>query len=107
MSENVSPNCCPRAKEAVALRYYLKDIYESKGQEDKKPRWTIRDLDNKTIDCDYCPFCGKKLPEIRPRQKKMKVCVVTDGGYYCDTCGNRLHACRCPPPEFAWEPTDA
>jgi hypothetical protein len=52
----------------------------------------------------FCPYCGTTLPEIRPRAKPYKnVCKVTDGGYYCDTCEERLMGCKCHPPECAWE----
>lgn len=53
----------------------------------------------------HCPFCGTPLPKmVRKDPIPPHICRVTDGGYYCDTCKQRLNACICDPPEAAFEP---
>lgn len=109
--KRISPNCCEKAKVgAVLLQFGFDDIYKSReGQEDRKPRWVVLGMNDERWypafhDASFCPFCGQKLPEIKRREKPISpICKVTDGGYYCDTCGERLHACKCYPCEFAWE----
>ena len=62
-------------------------------------------LSNEWPVANYCPFCGAKVPEVVPAEPdpNKKYCVVTDGGYYCDTCSERLHVCECYPPEHLWK----
>jgi hypothetical protein len=51
-----------------------------------------------------CPFCAEFVPSLRLCAKPpKKVCVIIDGGYYCDTCEERLNACECKPAVFLWE----
>lgn len=53
----------------------------------------------------FCPFCGAAVPAIRLRKRPPKrIRVVTDGGYYCDTCKLRLESCGCASIERLWEP---
>ena len=52
----------------------------------------------------FCPYCGAKLPKlVRKKKPPKRLCRITDGGYYCDTCKERLDACACYPPEAGWE----
>jgi len=52
---------------------------------------------------EHCPFCGKKVPEVVKNPCPPPwICFCSDGGYYCDTCGERLHACGCAPAESLW-----
>jgi hypothetical protein len=52
----------------------------------------------------FCPYCGKKLPKmVKKDPQPERICKVTDGGNYCDTCNERLRNCYCLPPEAAWE----
>jgi hypothetical protein len=52
----------------------------------------------------FCPFCGKPVPKMRRKNPPpAPLCVITDGGYYCDTCG-RSRDCLCLPPAAAFEP---
>jgi hypothetical protein len=54
---------------------------------------------------EYCPFCGSTLPNmVRKDPPPPNICRVTDGGYYCDTCKERLNGCICDPPAAAFEP---
>ena len=40
---------------------------------------------------EYCPFCSSELPKMaRKNPPPPNICRVTDGGYYCDTCHERL-----------------
>lgn len=53
----------------------------------------------------YCPFCGTGLPfMVRVESPPEPLCVITDGGYYCDTCRERADACLCYPPTCAFAP---
>lgn len=48
----------------------------------------------------FCPYCGQKLPKMvlkKAPPQNSHLCTVTDGGYYCDTCNERLDACICDP----------
>jgi hypothetical protein len=83
------------------------------------PRWFVAPTDTRHVkkgsgpydlefigprEAKFCPFCGKPVPPVRKKKKKFKrVARVTDGGYYCDTCRERLDGCRCVPPHFLWE----
>lgn len=52
---------------------------------------------------DHCPFCGKKVPEVvKYSCPPPWIRIISDGGYYCDTCGERLMSCGCSPPETLW-----
>ena len=53
---------------------------------------------------EYCPFCSYPLPKmVRKEPPPPHICRVTDGGYYCDTCKQRLNECICDPPGAAFE----
>lgn len=55
-------------------------------------------------DVFFCVACGTKLPDLQLKQSQAPtLCVVTDGGYYCDTCGERIQSCWCDPLESAYE----
>lgn len=52
----------------------------------------------------HCPFCGATPPALRlVANPPAKICISTDGGYSCDTCGEDRD-CECAPPESLWEP---
>lgn len=53
----------------------------------------------------FCPYCGTALPKmVRKNPIPKTVCQVTDGGYYCATCRERLNCCLCDPLSSAFEP---
>lgn len=111
----ITPECCEpvQEKRTVILQFRGQDIYGAgpEGQVGKKPRWIIIGqhpaTDTPTCeDASFCPHCGTNLPEIKlrnPVMLKKSIRRVIDGGYYCDTCKERLESCTCLPPEFAWE----
>jgi hypothetical protein len=111
LEKRIVPNCCPVGNSAVRLSYRWEDIYGAgeEGQEKSTPRWIVLGFNDElqgvtNTDCTYCPGCGKKLPEIqRKKDPPSPLCKVTDGGYYCATCNERLHNCQCYLPEMAWE----
>jgi hypothetical protein len=84
----------------VTLGFSLRDWSLFYNGENVNPIWVLC-----SIPVIFCPFCGKKLPEIieRPNPPK-RICTVTDGGYYCDTCQERLCACKCEIPWMRWMP---
>lgn len=51
----------------------------------------------------FCPFCSASVPKLVRKKRPPKVQLVSDGGYYCDTCEQRVSECVCPYPEQAWE----
>lgn len=52
----------------------------------------------------FCPYCGTKMPEIRLKDSPpVPIREITDGGYYCDTCEERLIGCGCWPTEAKFE----
>jgi len=99
----------------VGLKLGDEDIYENEvGQADCKPEWEVLKSwgDYVSPHCPkfhrlivkFCPHCGAKMPSIRRREEPMSpICEVVDGGYYCNTCDERLHGCKCWPCEAHWE----
>lgn len=56
------------------------------------------------IEMDKCPFCSTKLPEVELKTRMPKnIMTITDGGYYCDTCKDRLNCCDCYPSEAKYK----
>lgn len=105
--EIVTPDCCDMVKETKAVFLGLpKGFY---GGEPGPPKWQIRSWNDQFqsvdyVEAQYCPHCAKPVPEIISVNPPRPVCVCTDGGYYCDTCSERLNSCRCLRPEKAWGP---
>lgn len=112
----IVPGCCEASTKGrtVALRLPHEAIYgfRGKGQADCKPRWVTAsvfhyDGEHKLPErqvVTFCPHCGKPMPEIRKRVEVLEpIAQITDGGYHCDTCSERLHACKCWPCEAHWE----
>lgn len=103
------PKCCDAVQSVAAVRFAV-CITGEVG-----PQWTVATHDFLQREIGYegypapaakfCPFCGTALPKMRRKAKPPKrISTCTDGGYYCDTCKERLHACCCRMPESAWEP---
>jgi hypothetical protein len=129
-SQQITPKCCKKVqeKQTVFLSYdgYDSEDYEKlwcwedgeekKGPADRKnmyekykPLWVSghRDLRSRCwglTKIKFCPHCSRPVPEIKRRKTTRKIRSITDGGYYCDTCGERIMACQCYAPEYAWEP---
>lgn len=100
----VTPQCCEKAKNTAAVFLSI-DIYS----DEQKPKWVTRTHYTKyqstsIREAYFCPFCSTAVPEIVPSGETKPICSVTDGGYYCDTCKERLNCCTCLPPELAWRP---
>jgi len=107
-----TPQCCQYSK------YFITLIFESYFGHDpdffksSKPFWVVRgaisddpcNYKQRDREISFCPSCGKELPDIRLKQHPPeKVTVITDGGYYCDTCKERLMCCTCAKPDELWE----
>lgn len=124
----VTPRCCEQMLKTPCIYLALDNVYEE-GGDDNPPRWKMRafttwdnikagmdgeeqqrinikhELQETSVEAKACPFCGTPVPTIVPRDTTgKKICKITDGGYYCDTCNERLMACRCYPPEWNWQP---
>ena len=110
----LTPECCKSVQDFVAV--LLRFPWDSEEDYAGPPEWTLRlshletapgysrshahSADDKP---SFCPYCGTKLPEIEKNPKPPKpLAAITDGGYYCDTCEERLMSCECFAPEFAW-----
>lgn len=113
------PRCCQNAVDYPAVTLAL-DSYND--TDNATAKWHImlsssftteyttsrglKWLDNKP-EPKFCPYCGTELPTLRRKAKlPKKICRITDGGYYCDTCEKRLMSCKCLPPEAAFEEDD-
>lgn len=113
MEEGPIPTCCNYTKCFIVLSYGFYYPIEKDYFIKNKPFWTIRGAKmphGKYIEFDqqysikFCPNCGKELPDIKLKDPiPEKVTTIVDGGYYCDTCYERLHACTCNIPETMWE----
>lgn len=113
MIKATTPICCYYAKRFITLRY---ETYYSESKTHflkTKPFWIVRGSGREDamfiaemteLRIFFCPNCGAKLPKIKLKDKlPEKVLVITDGGYYCNTCHERLNECQCTPPERMWE----
>lgn len=106
--QRVTPQCCEQVEETGSVFLVVPDSFVN-GDLATKPKWGIvayhPQWETTThILVDYCPHCGERLPAVVPVEPKGKVCLVTDGGYYCETCKKRLSECQCLPPAFRWGP---
>jgi hypothetical protein len=114
----VTPKCCEAAQKWPVVQFCINNYDNT---ENSDGRWTGVLLENafeifgnrdwsgwydKKPDVKFCTYCGKELPKMvrtKPRPER-KVCKITDGGYYCDTCGERLMNCECDLPSSVFEP---
>lgn len=104
----VTPRCCDAVEKHKAVFLVMPDSWFN-GDTKTPPSWCIAskhpEYQSDTVtDVSHCPFCGQYLPKIIPVIPERPVCTCTDGGYYCDTCHERLIACRCLQPNKAWGP---
>ena len=112
--EYTTPDCCPEIKESRAV--FLSVQYESDRDEGKPAtqKWVTRapshhesfehPSSSVIVQAQFCPHCGKPLPQIGPREtSNHKICQVSDGGYYCDTCKESLNTCECYPLTAAFQ----
>ena len=103
-------NCCDHP--VAFLSHTDEELYQPNCHE-VKPHWIVITLDprysfrgsmKKWIVVEFCPNCGKKLPDVvKKEHPPEKIFNCKDGGYRCDTCGERNHACECACPHLAWE----
>jgi len=113
----IVPDCCEESSKlmTVALQLSHDEIYERPGQDGCTPQWVISSSfrehleyvhgqDHPRLIVKFCPHCAAPMPAIQPRQEPLSPALsVSDGGYYCDTCENRLSSCHCWPAEARWE----
>lgn len=109
----ITPNCCPKAREAVFLSYPRDEWARIMGGEPSRnfpPRWCVRsaermgDIANSPIRVSYCPFCAAKLPWPRRRRVPIPVLVPDEGWDYCRRCVGVLgRYCFCAGLEWEWE----
>lgn len=104
--------CCDAARGFDAVRFSVEGLDD---QVPERGRWRVREHDGRDglrrrrrseepPDVRFCPFCAAPVPRTRRMERPpLDLCVVTDGGYYCDTCFERLNGCLCLPPEAAFE----
>lgn len=110
------PMCCEAAKTHPAItlsvddgndsntgtaRWYitLNDAIVRAIFSERKDQWY-----NNIPEPKFCPYCGTPLPKmVRKNPMPEGICRITDGGYYCDTCGKRGDNCTCLPPSAAFE----
>lgn len=107
----VTPECCATVRRhATVFLYYPFDRRELvlfAG----KPIWGVRAWSEEyqmvaTVPAGACPHCAKAVPDVVERPVVEPVCAVTDGGYRCATCGERLDVCDCLPPEARFRPKE-
>lgn len=100
--------CCDTAKKWRTVYLEIPDSFFS-GDLDTPPTWVVRGYhpEYESIPAPtgaaFCPHCGRPAPGIVPSGDRRKICKVTDGGYYCDTCGKRLIQCGCGHPTRRWK----
>jgi len=108
--KRVTPRCCEEVEKYQAVFLVMPDTWTD-GDTTTPPKWCIKCVDpehgfESVIEVRQCPFCGEHMPEIiRPLVKSDRpICACSDGGYYCDTCKQRLMCCSCLRPDKAWGP---
>lgn len=116
--------CCEDARRYYAVRFSADPHKEFRtSQEDPSPKWVITEDEylgryRKTYasegskraapEVKFCPFCGVGVPKMVPSKAPPRdMFRCTDGGYYCDTCEERLMSCLCLPLEAGYEPEDS
>jgi hypothetical protein len=113
------PTCCAAAKKYPVVTFEVADV---EGKRPTRGSWVahmserlgtiLRGRDgaawwDEMPDAKFCPFCGTALPVmVRKEPAPKTVSLVLDGGYYCSNCRERLDACLCDPPSFAFEPKE-
>ena len=112
--------CCDAGRTCEAFMYHI-DVYESgPSNQITEGRWRIATYESlgrerrmaddqwhKKVPPEpkFCPYCAAPTPKLEKAKDPPKdISVVTDGGYYCDTCQERLNACMCLPPEAVFKP---
>lgn len=103
----ITPNCCKTVKETKSIILDVDYLAYIDGDTEQIPKWYTHGWWEvfqtwKKEEASFCPHCGTPVPEIEPAERKAKICTITDGGYYCDTCTKRLGDCRCLPVVFRW-----
>jgi uncharacterized protein with PIN domain len=98
----ITPECCHEIKTSKLIILSL-DNYDDTTT--SNARWVLNGHDLKANYMPtFCPYCGTKLPKIKRKAHISEdICVITDGGYYCDTCQDRLNNCLCDLPQTAFE----
>lgn len=108
----VMPECCAKMIETATICLNTPEEFTS-GDTKTLPKWYIRTGEREGLgsgqrhgytEPQFCPFCATPVPEVERRVTDRKIMVVTDGGYYCATCGERCHSCSCLPAAFHWQP---
>ncbi len=106
------PMCCEAAQRYPAISF---SVDYGDGDSNEAPGgWYIaknRELETRGPDHHreppapkFCPYCGTSLPVMRRKVPAPKtVCRIIDGGYYCNTCRERLGGCLCDPLSSAFE----
>ena len=107
--ERLTPKCCKTVQEkfTVVLCCPYEEIINNILT--AKPQWRCRSFDEQQTasEVKFCPHCGETLPDVAfDPDPNVKYTVVTDSGYYCDTCNERLSYCTCTRPEFRWRIVD-
>jgi len=101
-------HCCEANKRfGVVFLVFESEVEYGNEVADSKPKWKVVSTTSEGhssvfVDVKFCPLCGKELPDV-VKTKELKIRRIVDGGYYCDTCDERLHGCECDNPALEWE----
>lgn len=116
------PGCCEKSIEARRPYLYLNfGDNDALDVNDAAPEWRIPDLnwdfvaeladdcgsveayDRTCIPVEFCPFCGKRMPEVKLKDVPPEESVYSGDDHYCDTCDERNSNCVCLPMEALFE----
>ncbi len=105
----VTPKCCEKVQNHLTV---LLEVDYTQPVDKQNPHWVVRGMNDSQnaiemyLPCDFCPHCGEPTPQIKLRETDEDICVVTDGGYYCETCKQRVDSCKCEAPAYRFEPAE-
>lgn len=111
----ITPVCCEEVQRLHTIFLAMPESYHEDGSGkksllDHKPVWRVAHFPRNehnahawTAEAKFCPHCGTSVPDVEPSGDPRKICEYSDGGYYCDTCQERLMSCRCMPSVYAWK----
>jgi hypothetical protein len=104
------PRCCEEAIKFPIISFIVSgndpDIIGSWQAHVGADFFSLFEFNGRYPPVKFCPYCRTELPKmvLKERPIDSHICKITDGGYYCDTCEERLNMCFCDSRTTLFEP---